>query len=219
MLLSDAIWLSETLKRFEAKELSPFVNLGSSTRDFRERTQPFIHRLVFAPLEARGVQIVHCDLKEADGVDIAGDIFSDAVLARLKALQPKAVLCTHMLEHVVDREGLARRITEILAPGGLFFVTVPKSYHHHADPIDTMFRPTPDELAALFPGAAILEKRVLRGGSYRDQFRSRPVTLFFRHFFRFFVPIFGWRKWQRSMRKLYWLIHSYEVSAILARKA
>jgi len=218
MLVTDAVWLSETLARFSTKELSPLVNLGSSTRQFREHDQPHIHRLIFAPLEARGVKIIHCDLKAADGVDVAGDIFDDAVLAKLHATGAKSLLCTHMFEHVLDRDALARRILEILPQGGLFFVTVPKSYFHHADPLDTMFRPNPKELAALFPGQDILEGKVLVGGSYRDRFRERPVTLFFRHFLRFVFPTFWTAGWKRSMAKLYWLVHPYEVSAIVGRK-
>src|SRR5262249_33975931 len=160
MLMSDATWLSETLARYGAEELSPLINLGSSTRRFREQDQPHIHRLIFAPLKERGVRVVHCDLKAADGVDIAGDIFDDKVLAQLHATGARSLLCTHMFEHVRDREALARRILDILPKRGLFFVTVPKSYFHHADPLDTMFRPTPEELAGLFPGQDILEREV-----------------------------------------------------------
>ena len=82
----------------------------------------------------------------------------------------------------------------------------------------TLFRPTPDELAALFPGQSILEKKDLVGDTYWMHVRKRPVTLFFRHFFRFFVPFFGWKKWKRSMGKLYWLFNNYRVAAIAGRK-
>jgi hypothetical protein len=218
MLVSDALWLSESLARFSAEEISPLVNLGSSTRQFREEHQPHVQQLIFGPLEARGVHVIHCDLKAADGVDLAGDIYDDQVLAKLRTARPKALLCTHMFEHVLDRDALARRIMAILPMGGLFFVTVPKSYFHHADPLDTMFRPTPEQLAALFPGQEIIEGKILVGGSYRDRFRERPVTLFFRHFVRFMFPTFWTAGWKRSMRKLFWLVHPYEVSAVVGRK-
>ena len=54
---------------------------------------------------------------------------------------------------------------ELLPQGGLFFVTVPYSYHYHADPIDTMYRPSPEELASLFAGQTILTKAELSGGN------------------------------------------------------
>jgi SAM-dependent methyltransferase len=219
MMKCDAVWLGEALARVEARELSPVLNLGSSTREHREVKQPFIHELVFAPLGARGVRVIHADLKAADGVDISGDIFNDADLARLAAYNAKAVICTHMFEHVVDRQELSRRILALIPEGGRFFVTVPSSYHQHNDPIDTMFRPSPAELAALFPGQHIAEASELIGDTYWSHVRKRPVTLFFRHFLRFWVPFLGWRAWRRSMRKLYWLFNHYKVAAIVGRKA
>jgi SAM-dependent methyltransferase len=219
MMKCDAVWLGEALSRLPPDEISPALNLGSSTKKFREVDQPYVHELVFAPLAARGVRVIHADLKAADGVDIAGDIFNDDDLARLCATRPKAVICTHMYEHVVDRDELTRRILAMVPPGGLFFITVPSSFHEHNDPIDTMFRPSPDELAALFQGHEILEKRELIGDTYWSYVRKRPVTLFFRHFLRFWFPFLGWRQWKRSMRKLYWLFNHYKVSAIVGRKA
>lgn len=43
--------------------------------------------------------------------------------------------------------------------------------------------------------------------------------MFFRHFFRFFIPFVNWTAWKRSMRKLYWLFNPYKVSAIVGAKA
>jgi hypothetical protein len=218
MMRCDAEWLQGALARYGNADLSPVLNLGSSTREFREVKQPFVHELVFAPLQARGVDVIHADLKAGEGVDISGDIYDDAVFEAIRARKPKSVLCTHMLEHVVDREKLVARMLAMLPAGGLFFVTVPMSYHHHADPIDTMYRPDPEALASLFSGHEILTKAELTGGNYWDHVRKRPVTLFTRHFFRFFVPFIGMEKWKRSMRKLYWLTHPYKVSAVAGRK-
>ena len=131
-------------RRSSTEELSPLLNLGASTRHFRQVEQPYIDELVFRPLEARGVRVIHSDLKAAEGVDLVGDVFDDADFARLKAANPRSVICTHMFEHVLDREELARRLLSLLPERGLFFVTVPSSYHEHHDPIDTMYRPTPD---------------------------------------------------------------------------
>jgi hypothetical protein len=218
MMRCDAQWLGRTLAGLGNAELSPLLNLGASTRHFREVEQPYIAEPVFRPLAARGVRVVHSDLKVADGVDIAGDVFDDADFARLEAVAPRAVICTHMFEHVLDRPELARRLLALLPPGGLFFVTVPSSYHEHHDPIDTLYRPTPDELAALFPGQRILEKVELVGDTYWSHVRRRPLTLFFRHFFRFLAPFLGLKAWKRSMTKLYWLFHPYKVAAIVGRK-
>jgi Methyltransferase domain len=218
MMKCDAVWLGDALARLDPAAISPLVNLGSSTKKFREIEQPHIQHYVFGPLAERGVEVVHTDMKQAEGVDIACDIYDDAGFARLKSRAPKAIVCTHMLEHVVDREKMAARMLELLPEGGLFFVTVPSSYHQHNDPIDTMYRPSPEELALLFAGQNIIERRELIGDTYWMHVKKRPVTLFFRHFLRFWFPFLGWRQWKRSMKKLYWLFHHYKVSAIIGRK-
>lgn len=219
MMRCDAEWLQKALARFEPETLSPVINLGSSTRHFRTVVQPYVQEKVFGPLEARGVRVVHSDLKAGDGIDVSGDIFNDAEYEKLKAVGARAVICTHMFEHIVDRDELVRRILGMLPPGGLFFVTVPYSYHEHHDPIDTLYRPSPDELAQLFAGQKILDRAELEGEYYWVQFKKRPVTMFFRHFFRFFIPFVSWTAWKRSMRKLYWLFNPYKVSAIIGSKA
>jgi SAM-dependent methyltransferase len=218
MMRCDAEWLGRRLSELSEAELSPVLNLGSSTHRFRTVEQPHIQKLVFGPLAERGVRVVHSDLKSADGVDVSGDIFDDRDFARLEAVGARTVICTHMFEHVRDRDELKRRLLDLLPEGGRFFVSVPSSYHEHNDPIDTMFRPTPDELAALFAGQEILERAELAGDTYWVHVRRRPVTIFLRHFARFFVPFLGWHAWKRSMRKLYWLFHPYKVSVVAGRK-
>jgi methyltransferase family protein len=218
MMRCDAEWLGRTLAELSTEELSPLLNLGASTRHFREVEQPHVNELVFRPLEARGVKVIHSDLKAADGVDLVGDVFDDADFAKLKAVKPRSVICTHMFEHVIDREELSRRLLALLPGQGLFFVTVPSSYHEHNDPIDTMYRPTPDELASLFAGQQILHKSELIGDTYWSHVARRPLTIFFRHFSRFFLPFLGLKAWKRSMHKLYWLFHNYKVAAIVGRK-
>src|SRR5436853_7008325 len=81
-------------------EISPLLNLGSSTRAFREEAKPHIERELFNPLRAAGVDIVHSDLKQAEGVDLAGDILNAAVRANLKGRGFRALLIANMLEHV-----------------------------------------------------------------------------------------------------------------------
>jgi len=106
-----------------------------------------------------------------------------------------------------------------VAPGGVLVVTVPRSYPHHRDPFDTLYRPTPHEAAALFPGTSVEAAEIIDvGESYLDEVRRRP-WLILRHLARLPAPFLGLAEWRRSMQKLYWLSHSYEVSAGLLRRA
>src|SRR5437868_10497827 len=150
MFQAEAEWLYNLLRLNSPEDLSPVLNIGGSTREFREKQQPWTEHYIFAPLKARGIRVVHLDNREGDGIDLHADILSPAELPHIKAISPKSVLCCNILEHVHDPAALARACTEIVGPGGLIFVTVPFSYPHHRDPIDTMYRPSPEQLAALF---------------------------------------------------------------------
>src|ERR1700704_410083 len=156
MFEAEASWLGRVLRERAPGEVSPLLNVGSSTSAVREKGQPWTERLLFAPLRARGIRLMHLDAREGEGIDIRADILSEADLPRIRALRPKAILCCNILEHVGDPYALARRCIEIVGPGGLIFVTVPFSYPHHRDPIDTMFRPSPEALAQLFHPATMI---------------------------------------------------------------
>ena len=104
-----------------------------------------------------------------------------------------------------------RRRMEIAGPA-VSFRTVPFSYPHHRDPIDTMFRPSPEALAALFRPAVMVRSEIIDvGGSYRGQVSGGPGILL-RHVFRFPFPFIGFGGWKRSMRKLYWLFNNYRIT-------
>jgi hypothetical protein len=215
---AEARWLRERLAGFPAERLSPLLHLGSSDAQFREERQPWIATELFRPLAARGVAVVHVDLRGGPGVDVRADLTDPRDLPRLAALRPQALLCCNLLEHVTEPARLARHCLELLGAGGLVFVTVPFSYPHHADPIDTMYRPRPEQLALLFADARMLDGRILDAGlSYRDEVRVRPWLLL-RHLGRLPFPFLSPRRWRRSMAKLYWLAAPYQITCAVFEK-
>jgi hypothetical protein len=173
---AEARWIAHQLAELPPDQISPLVNIGSSTREFRERRQPHIEQLIFAPLRARGVEVIHTDLKPDDGVDIAGDLGDPRVQAALRARRPRAALTTNLLEHVPAPAELARAIGALVAPGGVVIATVPRSYPYHADPIDTGFRPAPGELAALFPGFALVHGEIVADSTYAAELFGHGVA-------------------------------------------
>ena len=218
MFEAEACWLRAALDRLEPERLSPLLNLGSSSAEFRERTQPWTEEQLFRPLRARGIDVVHVDMRDAPGIDVRADLTDPADLAELRALGASALLCCNLLEHVAFPDRLARHCLEILPSGGLAFVTVPYSYPFHRDPIDTMYRPSPAELAVLFAGARMLDAAIIGAGmSYRDDVRRRPWILL-RHVVRFPAPFVSFEKWKRSMAKLYWLAAEYRITCAVFEK-
>jgi hypothetical protein len=218
MFEAEARWLRTALDAFPPERLSPILNLGSSSAVVRQAVQPWIDVEVFCPLRRRGVEAFHVDMRELPGVDIRADLTDAADVRRLGALRPNAVLCCNLLEHVLEPGRLARHCLDLLPSGGLVFVTVPFSYPHHRDPIDTMYRPSPTELGELFATARQLDGRILGAGvSYRDAVRARPWVLL-RHVYRLPVPFLSFERWKRSMARLYWLAAEYRITCAVFEK-
>ena len=218
MFETEARWLCAALDRYTPERLSPLLNLGSSTAAFREQTQPWTEQSLFRPLRDRGVEIVHVDTRDEAGIDLRADLTDPADLPQLLALRPRALLCCNLLEHVTEPDRLARHCLDILPKSGLVFVTAPFSYPYHRDPIDTMYRPSPAELEALFAGARLLDSAIIGAGmSYRDDVRRRPWILL-RHVARFPAPFVSLEKWKRSMAKLYWLVAEYRITCAVFEK-
>lgn len=166
MRQAEARWIGATLARLPLCDRGPLVNIGSSTREFREVKQPHIDHLVFAPLRAAGLAVIHTDLKMGDGIDVPGDLRDESVQSRLRAASPRVVLCSNVLEHVVHPHQVASIIESLLPRGGHAIITVPRSYPYHPDPIDTGFRPTPPELMSLFPSCSLVEGVVVEDRSF-----------------------------------------------------
>lgn len=171
MFEAEAIRLRELIAGLPSA--SPLLHLGSSTRRFREVDKPHIQRELFGPLEAAGIEVVHSDLKQADGVDIAGDILDPAVREDLKTRGFRAILAANLLEHVRDRGAVIAACEEIVGPGGTIIATVPASFPYHADPIDTGFRPSPGELAAAFAGCRVIAAEEVAGRTYAEEMKAR----------------------------------------------
>ena len=157
----------------QRSDVSPLLNLGSSTREFRERAKPHIETLLFGPLRSAGVTVLHCDLKQGEGVDLTGDILDGAVRERLKAMGFKCVLISNMLEHVRDRAAVIAACEDIAGLGGLVLASVPASYPYHADPLDTGYRPSGTELAAAFTRSRVLLAEELAGQTFAQRIAER----------------------------------------------
>jgi SAM-dependent methyltransferase len=150
VLRAEAAWLAGALERLPADDLSPLLSIGSGAPELRA-TQPWIQRLVYEPLARRGVRVLHHELHQAAGVDVAGDLTDPRFLERLDELEIRSIMCCNVLEHVPTPGQVASALERAVAPGGYALVSVPRRYPYHPGPIDTLFRPTVDELRGLFP--------------------------------------------------------------------
>lgn len=175
MFEAEAVRLREILAA--RADVSPLLNLGSSTRAFRETVKPHIEGRLFGPLREAGIAVSHCDLKAGDGVDYAGDVLDPEVQALLRARGFRCVLVANMLEHVRDRAAVIAACEAIAGPGGTIVATVPSSHPYHADPIDTGYRPSPAELAAAFTRCDAVHVEELAGPSFAETVAARGTRL------------------------------------------
>jgi SAM-dependent methyltransferase len=164
MLIAEARWLADRIDEL-GNAAFPMLNVGSQTLDFRTRVQPWIDAYLFAPARLRRQLVCHADMQAADGVDFVGDIADESFVARMQAESFGSVLCCNLLEHVEDRARVARALTDIVRPEGHLILSVPHVFPYHPDPIDTMYRPDPEELASLFPGMLVVQSRIVRAGT------------------------------------------------------
>jgi hypothetical protein len=194
------------------------LNLGSSTRYFREVVQPYITKEVFAPLAANGVHVIHCDAKFADGIDIVGDVFDPDCITRMRETGAKSVLCSNMFEHVVDRVSLVRSLTALVPPEGWLLLTVPYSFPYHPDPIDTYFRPTPSALAELFEGWIAVDQAIVKEAGYYGEIWRQPWTAV-RHAVRCLMPFYKPIDWPAAAHRWLWVARNYAVSCVSLHRA
>jgi SAM-dependent methyltransferase len=214
MRIEEAEWIGRRLERLN---VGTVLELGSSTEAFRKSRG--IDRLIHAPLKARGVQIVCTDMKP--GADIVGDIYEEGVQERLRAVNAKAVLCCNIFEHVPDRKRLAQVCDRVLAPGGYLVVSVPFSYPHHNDPIDTYYRPSPEDIAALFSGYTLIDAEIVKSKSFGQELLADPVFLMKAiplrtlWLFKLWLPK---DQYANLNHRLLWLFRPYRISCAILRK-
>jgi SAM-dependent methyltransferase len=176
VLRAEAAWLARELERLPVDDLSPLLSIGSGHAELTS-DQPWIHDVVYRPLERRGVRVLHHELEPAPGVDVAGDLTDPAFAKTLGGLEVRSVMCCNVLEHLPDPAQAAATMEGLVAPGGYAVVTVPHRYPYHPGPIDTMFRPGASELRALFPGLALIRAEEIRCESLVAYLLASPNKL------------------------------------------
>lgn len=218
MNLLESQWLGERLVSIPNDALFPLLNVGSSTLEFRTQTQPYIDKNIFAPLRARGGIIYHLDMKPASGVDIVGNLLDRALFDRIANMHICSIMISNLLEHVTDRQKICDSIMKILPPGGYLFVTGPRDYPYHRDPIDTMFRPTIAEIHAHFPNTIIVDSGIIDSGNWRqwnvaERGRSLPQMIA-----RLFTPFYRPAKWWELARQAPYIFKHITAFALILRK-
>ncbi len=172
MLFEESRWIKKNLAPIKLPAGSQAIDLGSASKKFRTKIQPYIEKNVVIPLRERGIKITHADKSRYPGIDLIIDI--EKVKTKK---QYDLVICANMLEHVRRVKDVARRIIKVVKPGGYLLVSVPNQYHYHPFPIDNGFRPTAKELARLFPGQKIVKAQTIKDRAQHARVFKYKVSL------------------------------------------
>ena len=220
MRREEADLITGWIKKLGLRSGDTCLNIGSSTREFREVSQPHIHSRFVKPLEACGIRFVHCDMKQAEGVDEIGDILDPEFRSKLRRYGARLLVCSNLLEHLTDPKAFAEACGDLVVDGGYGVFSVPASYPYHPDPIDTMLRPNPAELAALLPEWQPVRMYDLKLGTYWHDLKKqgRPLARLARHATRVALPFYRSRYWRPNASRLLWLFRPYRLSLVLLKK-
>jgi hypothetical protein len=217
MLLEEAQWLNRQLRNLRPDDLYPMCNLGSATEHYRRVQQAYIDKYLFAPARMKNLEVIHVDAKDAPGVDLVADLMDSTLPTRLAQYNIRSVMCCNLLEHVSNRMIVSKLVLSILKPGGYLITTVPYRFPYHADPIDTMYRPTVAELAALFPGTSVHKSAIVRASRFVYEMQGNYRALC-RNMARSAAPFYHPQGWWASVRRLGEIMAGYRVTCVILRK-
>lgn len=218
----EANWIRERILALGVERASPIANIGSSTLRFRTVNKPHIEELLFEPLRDAGFEIIHVDIKDAPGVDMVGDVTNAEFLSELKAKGCQSVICSNLLEHLTDRRKFVSALSDLINDDGVLVLTVPYSYPYHPDPIDTLYRPSPDELHRSLPGLHMIESAILADGSLVREIAAKGVGRA-----AIYLPVALLRiarVWRpkvalAQLHRLTWIVRPFKVSCAVLSKS
>lgn len=218
MLIEESIWIKSILEKYFSEENFPLLNIGSSTAHFRENVQPHILHNIFKPLSEQKRKVIHLDMKMDAGVDVIGDLSDDSFRETLKEKGIKSILCSNLLEHLEDPKPICNSIVKLLKSKDLIIITVPYYFPYHKDPIDTMLRPSIEELALMFPGTRIIESAIVEEDNSFKKVLLGNKKYLMRLILRWAVPFYKFKEWRLSIIDLFQWKRKFSATCVLLEK-
>ncbi len=218
MLIEESIWIKNQFKMHFNNDDFPMLNLGSSTKKFREEDQSHIHEEIFYPLLKKNLKVIHTDIKKFDGVDIVGNINDLKFRNSLKKIGIKSILCSNLLEHIETPTLMVRSILDILPDNGKLIVTTPYYFPYHKDPIDTLLRPTIEDLELLFKDLnKISSSTITSNNNLLKVLKSNPRYLLIM-ILRWVTPFYKFYEWKLHFKDLLRLRKNFSANCVVFKK-
>ena len=218
MWKEEAIWIGEQINSLGLPDQGiECLNIGSSTKHYRESIKPYIHKMVIKPIIRRG-QITNLDAKQDIGVDICGDLTDAEFRQCLAQRKYHLILCNNVLTHVKDPRGVFETISDCLTEDGYVIISAPSQYPYCADPYDSKFRPSRRDIEGMLP---MLE--TIRFTSFESADTQRKRLASNKHLLLSFVanilfPRRGLRVWKNMVADLPQLDKNFVTIALVMRR-
>jgi hypothetical protein len=165
MLYEESLWFKKIIQK-HAQPNALVLNIGSSTKEFIEITQPYIKINLFNEFAKKNCTVKNIDIKQAEGVDFVGDVTDPSFIEKLKQQNASFIICSNLLEHLTDRKSFCEALVKIMNDDTKLIISVPFNFPYHEDPIDTMYRPDLNELQQAFPSLKLVEGQIVNCGTY-----------------------------------------------------
>ena len=217
MRFEESLKIQNIIKKH--KPFANIINLGSGNVEQLKKTKPWVSKNVFDIFKKQKAKILHVDAEGFPGVDIVQDLSEPNSLSFCDKLKgSKLFILANVLEHIPKKahaEFLKKIYGKMKSKDGLM-ITVPYDYPYHADPIDTLYRPTPEDLHKLLP-LTWLEGEIVSAGSYREEFRHMNILKRIRKLLK---PLWFFQKpskWLENHR-LFYLFKNYRITIVFGIK-
>lgn len=219
MWKSEAVWINRQILDL-GLDRKPVrcLNLGSSTREYRESQKPYINELLVKPLSRLG-SIANVYAKADDGVDEVGDFCDPSFVDRLTQARYDLILCNNLLTHVTCRSTIFKIIDRCLAEDGHAIVSAPSLYPYCADPYDAKYRPSVTDLGGALPGLSLTARTMLRSDETHMKRLLRNVRLSAGLAFNVLVPVAGWERWRNVISDLPHVFKRFQTTCVVLHRA
>ena len=211
MLIEESLWVKDLLSNISFEQKSPLINIGSQSLEFRTNIQPYIYKNIFQPLEFNNVKIFHVDIKAAEGWILSG-ISKGRFQKKIKALKPRLILCSNVLEHVEDVNIFCNALADLASNDCFLLVTVPFKYPKHNDPIDNLFRPSPSKLLKKFENFNCISKAIIKKN------KKYNLKKFLILFIRLLLPFYKFENWLTCVDKFFYIFREESITCLLIKK-
>lgn len=218
MWKEEAVWIGQQIRNlnFQQRPIN-CLNIGSSTKIYREQTKPYINEFVIEPIIQLG-KISHLDAKGDCGVDIVGDITNFEFRRFLARNKYNLILCNNVLTHVKDVGSVYEIILNCLVDGGFVIITAPSQYPYCADPFDSKYRPLQIDIERMLPSLKTISHIRIKSSETLLQRFLLNKRLFLVFLINIIFPRKGWRVWKNTVSDILDLTKNFEVVGLVMQR-